>query len=86
MNKDFRMKLEKVFDVLGEILALITCLVSELKNDIPKNMFKKAVDLGFEVDKEKLTGNNEKEMKEIDKELEDLENKIKNITDLMKEL
>ena len=27
MNKDFRMKLEKVFDVLGEILAFVTAVV-----------------------------------------------------------
>lgn len=71
---------------MEETLTLITCLVSELKNDIPKNLFKKAIDLGFEVDKETLTGSNDKEMKEMDKELEDLEKKIKNITDLMKEL
>lgn len=71
---------------LGETLTLITCLVSELKNDIPKNMVKKAVDLGFEVDKETLTGSNDKEMKEMDKDLEDIEKKIKEITNLIKEL
>ena len=27
MNKEFRMKLEKVFDVLGEILAFVTAVV-----------------------------------------------------------
>lgn len=70
----------------AEALTLITCLVSELKNDIPKNMFKKAIDLGFEVDRKALIESNDKEMKEMDKELEDLEKKIKNITDLMKEL
>lgn len=69
-----------------EILTLITCLVSELKNDIPKNMFNKAVDLGFEVDREKLTGSNDKEMKKMDKELEEIEKKIKEITNLIKEL
>ena len=54
---------------ISEALTLITCLVSELKNSIPKNMIKKAVDLGFEVDR---NDNTNKEIKKMDKELENL--------------
>lgn len=68
-----------------EILTLITCLVSYLKNDIPKEAFKKAMDLAFKLDK-KVSEYTDKEVKEMDKELENLEKKIKKITDLIKEL